>query len=154
VTSAADSCRERPRDPPADAVAEGPITFKALRENICQGGTRGFPIVCPIVRMMWLLKPYQSRGDPASVSNAKNGCAALLLKQAGFPRPRNILGANCGRGGTDDTIHARSDFEGKESSASLGSAKLASTSLCPLPRHGPGSGDREGSGTQAGQRPH
>jgi hypothetical protein len=28
VTSAAISCWEKPQDPPADAVAEGPITFK------------------------------------------------------------------------------------------------------------------------------
>lgn len=58
MTSAAVSCWEKPQDPPADTVAEGPITFKALSENICQGGTPGFPKACSMVRMMWLLKPH------------------------------------------------------------------------------------------------
>jgi hypothetical protein len=60
VTLAAISCWERPQDPPEDAVAEGPITLKALSENICQGGTPGFPKACPMVRGKWLLKPYVS----------------------------------------------------------------------------------------------
>jgi hypothetical protein len=43
---------------------KGPITSKALKESICQGGAPGIPKGCPMVRMMWLLKPYQPEGRP------------------------------------------------------------------------------------------
>ena len=84
---------ERRQDPPADAVPEGPITSKALRENICQRGTPGIPKACAMVPMMWLPKAYRPEGrpwpqrlnlSPASVSNAWDASSALLLKQAGF----------------------------------------------------------------------
>jgi hypothetical protein len=84
---------ERPQDPPADAVPEGPITSKALRESICQRGTPGIPKACAMVPMMWLLKAYRPESRPwlqrlnlssASVSNAWDASSALLLKQAGF----------------------------------------------------------------------
>jgi hypothetical protein len=52
----------RPQDPPADAVPEGPITSKALRESICQRDTPGIPKAWP---------------------NAWDASSARLLKQAG-----------------------------------------------------------------------